>query len=73
MTMVTSARRGSGRVMGLLRFAGSVVVSVALLIGVPWGLHVMAGNPLDRLPDVLAGDSSSGVILAVLAAVLWVA
>ena len=73
MTMATSARRGSGRVMGLLRFAGSVVVSAALLVGVPWGLRVMAGNPLDRLPDVLAGDTSSSVILAVLAAVLWVA
>lgn len=73
MTMATPTRRGSGRVTGLLRFAGSVVVAAALLVGVPWGLRVIGGNPLDRLPDLLAGDTSSGVILAVLTAVLWVA
>ncbi len=73
MTMATPTRRGSGRVTGLLRFAGSLVVAAALLVGVPWGLRVIGGNPLDRLPDLLAGDTSSGVILAVLTAVLWVA
>jgi LysM repeat protein len=73
MTMTSPTRRGSGRARRLLRFAGSVVVSAALLVGVPWGLVVMARNPVDRLPDLLAGDASSGVLLAVIAGVLWVA
>lgn len=76
MTMATPTRptrRGAGRVMGLLRFAGSVVVAAVLLVGVPWGLRGIGGNPLDHLPDLLVGDTSSGVILAVLTAVLWVA
>lgn len=73
MTMAAPPRRRASRALGLLRFAASVVISLVLLVGVPVGLRAIAGNPLDRLPDVLAGDMSSGVVLAVLVAVLWVA
>lgn len=73
MTMAAPPRRGASRALGLLRFAASVVISLVLLVGVPVALRAIAGNPLDRLPDVLAGDMSSGVVLAVLVAVLWVA
>ena len=39
----------------------------ALLIGVPWLLSTTIGNPLDRLPDLLAGDVNDHVVLAALA------
>ena len=59
--------------MRALRSAASVVASLALLIGVPWLLSTTIGNPLDRLPDLLAGDVNDHVVLAALAAALYVA
>src|SRR6476469_8514928 len=59
--------------MRALRAAASVIASVALLVGVPWLLSATIGNPLDRVPDLLAGDVNDYVVLAALAAALYVA
>src|SRR5664279_1951742 len=59
--------------MRALRSAASVAASLALLIGVPWLLSATIGNPLDRVPDLLAGDVNDHVVLAALAAALYVA
>ena len=59
--------------MRALRSAASVALSLALLIGVPWLLSATIGNPLDRVPDLLAGDVNDHVVLAALAAALYVA
>ena len=59
--------------MRALRAAASVVASLALLVGVPWLLSSTIGNPLTRLPDLLAGDVNDHVVLAALAAALYVA
>src|SRR6478736_6050048 len=56
-----------------LRATASALASLALLIGVPWLLSSTIGNPLTRLPDLLAGDVNDHVVLAALAAVLYVA
>ena len=50
--------------MRALRSAASVIASLALLVGVPWLLPTTIGNPLDRLPDLLAGDVNDHVVLA---------
>ena len=39
----------------------------------PWLLSATIGNPLDRVPDLLAGDVNDHVVLAALAAALYVA
>ena len=59
--------------MRALRAAASAIASLALLIGVPWLLSSTIGNPLTRLPDLLAGDVNDHVVLAALAAVLYLA
>ena len=59
--------------MRALRSVASVAASVALLIGGPWLLSATIGNPLDRVPDLLAGDVNDHVVLAALAAALYVA
>src|SRR6478752_9198826 len=59
--------------MRALRAAASGVASLALLLGVPWLLSSTIGNPLTRLPDLLAGDVNDHVVLAALAAVLYLA
>ena len=59
--------------MRALRSAASVIASLALLLGVPWLLATTIGNPLDRLPDLLAGDVNDHVVLAALATALYVA
>ena len=59
--------------MRALRSAASVALSLALLVGVPWLLSVTIGNPLDRVPDLLAGDVNDHVVLAALAAALYLA
>ena len=59
--------------MRVLRSTASAVVSLVLLIGVPWLLTTTIGNPLRWWPDLLAGDVSNQVVLAALAAVLWLA
>src|SRR6478752_4380505 len=56
-----------------LRATASALASLALLIGVPWLLSITIGNPLARLPDLLAGDVNDHVVLAALAAVLYLA
>ncbi len=55
-----------------LRALGALLVLLLLLIGIPAALAVM-GNPLDALPDLLAGDVPDSAVIAVLAAVAWVA
>src|SRR6478752_1219133 len=59
--------------MRALRAAASGVASLALLLGVPWLLSSTIGNPLSRLPDLLAGDFNDHVVLAALAAILYLA
>ena len=59
--------------MRALRSAASVIASLALLVGVPWLLATTIGNPLDRLPDLLAGDVNDHVVLAALATALYLA
>ena len=59
--------------MRALRSAASVIASIALLVGVPWLLATTIGNPLDRLPDLLAGDVNDHVVLAALATALYLA
>jgi nucleoid-associated protein YgaU len=59
--------------MRALRAAASAVASLALLVGVPWLLSSTIGNPLTRLPDLLAGDVNDHVVLAALAAALYLA
>ena len=59
--------------MRAVRSAASIALSLALLIGVPWLLSATIGNPLDRVPDLLAGDVNDHVVLAALAAALYVA
>jgi nucleoid-associated protein YgaU len=59
--------------MRALRSAAAVTASLALLIGVPWLLSHTIGNPLTRLPDLLAGDLNDHVVLAALAAILYLA
>ena len=59
--------------MRALRSAASIALSLALLIGVPWLLSATIGNPLDRVPGLLAGDVNDHVVLAALAAALYVA
>ncbi len=55
-----------------LRALGALLVLLLLLIGIPAALAVM-GNPLDALPDLLAGDVPDSAVIAVLAAIAWVA
>jgi len=57
----------------VLRSLASSLAALALLAGVPWLLTATIGNPLDRLPDLLAGDVNDHVVLASLAAVVWLA
>ena len=57
----------------VLRSSASSLAALALLAGVPWLLTATIGNPLDRLPDLLAGDVNDHVVLAALAAVVWLA
>ena len=57
----------------VLRSLASTLMALALLVGVPWLLVVTIGNPLDRLPDLLAGDVNDHVVLATLAALVWLA
>ena len=59
--------------MRLLRVAASAIASALLVVGVPWLLATTIGNPADHLPDLLAGDVNDQVILAAIAAVLWLA
>ena len=59
--------------MRLLRVAASAIASALLVAGVPWLLATTIGNPADHLPDLLAGDVNDQVILAAIAAVLWIA
>src|SRR6478735_9470486 len=59
--------------MRALRSVAAITASLALLIGVPWLLSHTIGNPLARLPDLLAGDVNDHVVLAALAAVLYLA
>src|SRR4029079_4650604 len=59
--------------MRALRAGASAVASLALLVGVPWLLFSTIGNPLTRVPDLLAGDVNDHVVLAALAAVLCLA
>ena len=59
--------------MRLLRVAASAIASALLVAGVPWLLATTIGNPADHLPDLLAGDVNDQVILAAIAAVLWLA
>ncbi len=55
-----------------LRALGALLVLLLLLIGIPAALAVM-GNPLDAVPDLLAGDVPDSAVIAVLAAIAWVA
>ncbi|MGS0688847.1 LysM peptidoglycan-binding domain-containing protein [Nakamurella sp. GG22] len=57
----------------LLRVLASIAASVLLVAGVPALLASTIGNPADRLPDLLAGDVNNQVLLAALAAVVWLA
>lgn len=57
----------------LLRVLSSALASVLLIVGVPWVLLTTIGNPLERMPDLLVGDINAQVILAAIAAVLWLA
>src|SRR6478609_2165513 len=57
----------------VFRSLASSLAALALLAGVPWLLTATIGNPLDRLPDLLAGDVNDHVVLASLAAVVWLA
>ena len=57
----------------LVRAAASAIASIALLVGLPWLLWTTIGNPLDHLPDLLAGDVNDHVVLAALAAVVYLA
>src|SRR6478672_149403 len=59
--------------MRALKSAASAIASLALLIGVPWLLSSTIGNPLDQLPDLMAGDVNDHVVLAALATALYVA
>src|SRR6478609_9502328 len=59
--------------MRALRAAASAIASLALLVGVPWLLSSTIGNPLTRVPDLLAGDVNDHVVLAALAAALYLA
>ena len=55
------------------RSVASALAAAALLIGVPWLLATTIGNPVDRWPDLLAGDVNNQVVLAVLSVVVWLA
>ncbi len=57
----------------LARVLASTVASALLVVGVPWLLATTIGNPLDRLPDLLAGDVNDQVVLGAIAAVVWLA
>src|SRR5580765_6783251 len=59
--------------MRALRAIASAIASLVLLVGVPWLLSATIGNPLTRVPDLLAGDVNDHVVLAALAAALYVA
>ncbi|GGM10021.1 LysM peptidoglycan-binding domain-containing protein [Nakamurella endophytica] len=71
--MPTSSTAGTRVIGRLLRVLASTVASALLVVGVPWLLATTIGNPLDRLPDLLAGDVNDQVILAAIAAVVWLA
>lgn len=60
-------------VPSLLRGLAAAVALLALVAGVPTILAVTIGNPLDGLPDLLAGDISDMVLVDVLAAVAYAA
>ncbi len=55
------------------RAFAALLVLVAFLTGLPAALAVTIGNPLVVLPDVLAGDVTDAVLIALLASVAWVA
>lgn len=57
----------------LLRALGAAIVLAALLVGVPLLLVRTVGNPLDQLPDLLDGDITDRVLIAVLGAVAYLA
>src|SRR6478609_10825272 len=73
LALTRDARNGGPAMIRVLRSLASSLAALALLAGVPWLLTATIGNPLNRLPDLLAGDVNDHVILASLAAVVWLA
>ncbi len=59
--------------MRALRSLTASLVLCALLVGVPVALAGTVGNPARALPDLLAGDVTDTVLIALLAAVAWLA
>ncbi|MBW3647673.1 MAG: LysM peptidoglycan-binding domain-containing protein, partial [Actinobacteria bacterium] len=55
------------------RAFAALLVLVASLTALPAALAVTIGNPLVVLPDVLAGDITDAVLIALLASLAWVA
>lgn len=63
----------------VLRALGSLLILIGLIAGLPVALAVLAGNPLDRLPNLdglwqaLTSPDDGSLFLAVLAVVGWLA
>lgn len=61
------------RPLTVLRALAAVVVLVAVVAGMPVLLATTVGNPWHSWPDLIAGDLSDTVLVAVLAAVAYLA
>ncbi|MBL8929315.1 MAG: LysM peptidoglycan-binding domain-containing protein [Kineosporiaceae bacterium] len=57
----------------IVRALAALLVLAAVLIGLPVLLAATVGNPLDSWPDLIAGDLSDTVLIAVLAAIAYTA
>lgn len=59
--------------MRRLRGVLGLVLLLALAIGLPWALAATIGNPLDQWSSIRAGDMSDQDVIAIMAAVAYVA
>ncbi len=61
------------RPSALLRALAALLLLTALLVGLPALLALTVGNPLRSWPDLVTGDLSDTVLIAVLAAIAYLA
>src|SRR5664279_525852 len=56
-----------------IRGAFGLVVLLALAVGLPWALAATIGNPLDQWSSIRSGDMSERDVIAIMAAVAYLA
>ncbi|MBN9618215.1 MAG: hypothetical protein J0H43_00520, partial [Actinobacteria bacterium] len=56
-----------------LRALAALIVLLTLVVGIPFGLAGLIGNPMHGWADLKVGDLTNEVIIDLLAAVVWLA